>query len=1171
MPPKKPDLSGYQYSAISSLVTQTDRRFLNKTENEGSGEAETLVGRIDPKAMGSRAGRETIKDLDRKKKKATEDDEGKLKRPKRAGGATSVGLGGGYADILQATAELEGLSYIPKTMETREMYELILNIVATNLGDQSGEVIRSATDTIVQIVKDENMKDAEKKKECESVIGPLSSEVFGQLVNLSKKLTDYEEEVEGAGNDPDEERRKGAVDEENGVAVLFGSEEEDSEEEDETFVIREESDDDDEDGEGSAGQGNAEGDVEAKEAVEEISSQEGESQALKLGSTSKSGIKSDGILTANDIDPFWIQRLISRHYTDAHQASEKATSTLEILSAESNVRDCENSLMELFDYDKFEMVELLIKNRDLIVWCTKLGRANDEERLDIEVSMREGGFNWILKQFRGERGGSKGGPPAGLIPMDLDDDAKERARKLTTKATLAPGSTVQPRKGVDLEAMVFSQGGHLNTNTKVRLPEGSFKRSKKGYEEIHIPAPAKKTVPEAEIVPIASLPLWAQQAFPGATSLNPVQSRCYPVAFGEDDPMLLCAPTGAGKTNVAMLTILHELSKWRDERTGAFDLMAFKIVYVAPMKALVAEQAANFRDRLAPFGVIVNELTGDSQLTKAQIAETQIIVTTPEKWDVISRKSTDTSYTNLVRLMIVDEIHLLHDDRGPVLESIVARTIRRMEQLNDPVRLVGLSATLPNYKDVATFLRVNPKKGLFYFESSYRPCPLQQEFIGITEKKAIRRLQVMNEVTYEKTLDQAGKNQVLIFTHSRKETAKTAKFIRDRAMENDTLSQFLPQSGASREVLQTELENVKDANLKDVLPYGFGIHHAGMSRPDRQLVEDLFQDGHLQVLVSTATLAWGVNLPAHTVIIKGTQIYNPEKGRWTEITPQDMLQMLGRAGRPQYDTFGEGIIITNHSELQYYLSLLNQQLPIESQFVSKLADNLNAEIVLGTIRNRDEAVAWLGYTYLYVRMLRTPSLYSVTPDYAEDDAFLEQKRADVIHSAAIILEKCGLLRYDRKTGAFTSNELARIASHYYITHHSMSTYNQHLRPYLGVIELFRIFAMSDEFKYQVVRQDEKLEVGKLLERVPIPVKESLDDPTAKVNVLLQTWISQLKLEGYVLAADMVYVTQSAGRILRALFEICVKRGYARLSHIALDLCKMVEARQWNSMTPSTLR
>lgn len=1163
MPPKKPDLSGYQYSAISSLVTQTDRRFLNKTENEGSGEAESLVGRIDPKAMGSRAGREQIKDLDRKKKKAVDDEEGKLKKPKKAGGVvTSVGIGGGYANVLQATAELEGLTYTPKTAETREFYELILNIVATAIGDQSGEVVRSATDTIIQILKDDDMKDFDKKKECDGIIGQVSSEIFGQLLNLSKKLTDYEQEAEVDQEDPDEERRKGGIDDETGVAVLLDDEE--SEEEEETFVIREESDDDDDEEDG-AGQVDEEGNVEAEETTEEKRS---DVDGLRIGGTrANTVIKKDGKkLSAHDIDPFWLQRLVSKYYSDAHEASEKANTALNLLSADTNVRDCENNLMELFDYDKFEAVEILIKNRDLIVWCIKLGRANETERIDLEVTMRENGFNWILKQLRGEKSSTKG-PPAGLIPMDLDDAAKERARKMTTKATLAPGSTAQPRKGVDLEAMAFSQGGHLNTNTKVRLPEGSFKRSKKGYEEIHIPAPAKKTVPEAEIVPITSLPFWAQQAFPGATTLNPIQSRCYPVAFGEDDPMLLCAPTGAGKTNVAMLTILHEMSKWRNEKTGEFDLNAFKIVYVAPMKALVAEQASNFRDRLAVYGIVVNELTGDSQLTKAQIAETQIIVTTPEKWDVISRKSTDTSYTNLVRLMIVDEIHLLHDDRGPVLESIIARTIRRMEQLNDPVRLVGLSATLPNYKDVATFLRVNPKKGLFYFESSYRPCPLKQEFIGITEKKAIKRLQVMNEVTYEKTLEQAGKNQVLIFTHSRKETAKTAKFIRDQAMENDTLSRFLPQSGASREVLQTELENVKDANLRDVLPYGFGIHHAGMGRPDRQLVEDLFQDGHLQVLVSTATLAWGVNLPAHTVIIKGTQIYNPEKGQWTEITPQDMLQMLGRAGRPQYDTFGEGIIITNHSELQYYLSLLNQQLPIESQFVSKLADNLNAEIVLGTIRNRDEAVAWLGYTYLYVRMLRTPSLYSITPDYAEDDIFLEQKRADIIHSAATILEKCGLLRYDRKTGIFTTNELARIASHYYITHHSMSTYNQHLRPYLGIIELFRIFALSDEFKYQVVRQDEKLEVGKLLERVPIPVKESLEDPAAKVNVLLQTWISQLKLEGYVLAADMVYVTQSAGRILRALFEICIKRGYARLSHIALDLCKMVEARQWNSMTP----
>jgi len=92
--------------------------------------------------------------------------------------------------------------------------------------------------------------------------------------------------------------------------------------------------------------------------------------------------------------------------------------------------------------------------------------------------------------------------------------------------------------------------------------------------------------------------------------------------------------------------------------------------------------------------------------------------------------------------------------------------------------------------------------------------------------------------------------------------------------------------------------------------------------------------------------------------------------------------MLGRAGRPGYvnraDDKGVGIIITTHSELQYYLSLLNQQLPIESQYIGKLADNLNAEIVLGTVQTAADAVNWLGYTYLYVRMLRNPSLYGAS-------------------------------------------------------------------------------------------------------------------------------------------------------------------------------------------------
>ena len=88
------------------------------------------------------------------------------------------------------------------------------------------------------------------------------------------------------------------------------------------------------------------------------------------------------------------------------------------------------------------------------------------------------------------------------------------------------------------------------------------------------------------------------------------------------------------------------------------------------------------------------------------------------------------------------------------------RTIRNIETTQEEVRLVGLSATLPNYEDVATFLRVNPEKGLYFFDNTYRPVPLEQTYVGITEKKAMKRFQVMNEIVYEKVLEHAGKNQV---------------------------------------------------------------------------------------------------------------------------------------------------------------------------------------------------------------------------------------------------------------------------------------------------------------------------------------------------------------------------------------------------------------------------
>ncbi|KAL6571973.1 DExH-box ATP-dependent RNA helicase DExH12 [Orobanche minor] len=1139
----------YEYRANSSLVLTTDSR--PRDTHEPTGEPESLWGKIDPKSFGDRAYRDKALEFEEKLKKSKK----KKDREPVADAALPRSKRRRLQEESVLTSSEEGV-YQPKTTETRGAYEVMLSIIQQQLGGQPLNIVSGAADEILAVLKNDNLKNPDKKREIEKLLNPITGPTFDDLVSTGKRITDYHD-----GGDAGDAAAyvDDGLDDDVGVAVEFEENEEDKEESDLDMVPEDEEEDDDVtemDGSGAMQMGGGIDDDDWQEANEGMT------------------------LNVQDIDAYWLQRKISHAYDqkiDPQQSQKLAEEVLKIL-AEGDDREVETKLLVHLQFDKFSLIKYLLRNRLKVVWCTRLARAEDQEkRKEIEEEMMGLGLDHaaILEQLHATRATPK------ERQKNLEKSIREEARRLKDETG---GDGDRGHRGLvdrdsdggwlkgqlqllDLDGLAFRQGGLLMANKKCELPSGSYRNQKKGYEEVHVPALKPMPLADKEqLVKISSMPDWAQPAFRGMSQLNRVQSRVYETALFSAENILLCAPTGAGKTNVAMLTILQQIALNKND-DGSINHSNYKIVYVAPMKALVAEVVGNLSNRLEQYGVKVKELSGDQTLTRQQIEETQIIVTTPEKWDIITRKSGDRTYTQHVKLLIIDEIHLLHDNRGPVLESIIARTVRQIEATKEHIRLVGLSATLPNYEDVALFLRVDRKKGLFHFDNSYRPVPLAQQYIGITVRKPLQRFQLMNDVCYEKVISVAGKHQVLIFVHSRKETTKTARAIRDTALANDTLGKFLKEDSASREILQSQVELVKSSDLKDLLPYGFAIHHAGMIRADRQIVEELFADGHVQVLVSTATLAWGVNLPAHTVIIKGTQIYNPEKGAWTELSPLDVMQMLGRAGRPQYDTYGEGIIITGHSELQYYLSLMNQQLPIESQFISKLADQLNAEIVLGTVQNAREACKWLLYTYLWIRMVRNPTLYGLAPDVVDRDKTLEERRADLIHSAATVLDKNNLVKYDRKSGYFQVTDLGRIASYYYISHGTISTYNEHLKPTMGDIELCRLFSLSEEFKYVTVRQDEKMELVKLLDRVPIPIKEYLEEPSAKINVLLQAYISQLKLEGLSLTSDMVYITQSAGRLMRALFEIVLKRGWAQLAEKALKLCKMISKRMWSVQTP----
>uniref|UniRef100_A0A8C3K8H2 Activating signal cointegrator 1 complex subunit 3 n=1 Tax=Calidris pygmaea TaxID=425635 RepID=A0A8C3K8H2_9CHAR len=1118
----------YEYKANSNLVLQADRSLIDRTRrDEPTGEVLSLVGKLEGTRMGDKAQRT----------KPQMQEERRAKRRKRDEDRHDINKMKGYTLLSEGIDEMVGIIYKPKTKETRETYEVLLSFIQAALGDQPRDILCGAADEVLAVLKNEKLRDKERRKEIDLLLGQTDDTRYHVLVNLGKKITDY-------GGDKEIQNMDDNIDETYGVNVQFESDEEEGDE-DIYGEVRDEASDDD---------------MEGDEAVVRCTL----SANLVASGELMSSKKKD--LHPRDIDAFWLQRQLSRFYDDAIVSQKKADEVLEILKTASDDRECENQLVLLLGFNTFDFIKVLRQHRMMILYCTLLASAQSEaekERImgKMEADPELSKFLYQLHETEKED----------LIREERSRRERVRQSRMDTDLETMDldqgGEALAPRQVLDLEDLVFAQGSHFMANKRCQLPDGSFRRQRKGYEEVHVPALKPKPFgSEEQLVSVEKLPKYAQAGFEGFKTLNRIQSKLYRAALESDENLLLCAPTGAGKTNVALMCMLREIGK-HINMDGTINVDDFKIIYIAPMRSLVQEMVGSFGKRLATYGINVAELTGDHQLCKEEISATQIIVCTPEKWDIITRKGGERTYTQLVRLVILDEIHLLHDDRGPVLESLVARAIRNIEMTQEDVRLVGLSATLPNYEDVATFLRVDPAKGLFYFDNSFRPVPLEQTYVGITEKKAIKRFQIMNEIVYEKIMEHAGKNQVLVFVHSRKETGKTARAIRDMCLEKDTLGLFLREGSASTEVLRTEAEQCKNLELKDLLPYGFAIHHAGMTRVDRTLVEDLFADKHIQVLVSTATLAWGVNLPAHTVIIKGTQVYSPEKGRWTELGALDILQMLGRAGRPQYDTKGEGILITSHGELQYYLSLLNQQLPIESQMVSKLPDMLNAETVLGNVQNAKDAVNWLGYTYLYIRMLRSPTLYGISHDDLKGDPLLDQRRLDLVHTAALMLDKNNLVKYDKKTGNFQVTELGRIASHYYITNETMQTYNQLLKPTLSEIELFRVFSLSSEFRNITVREEEKLELQKLLERVPIPVKESIEEPSAKINVLLQAFISQLKLEGFALMADMVYVTQSAGRLMRAIFEIVLNRGWAQLTDKTLNLCKMIDKRMWQSMCP----
>ncbi|KAK5958237.1 ATP-dependent DNA helicase MER3 [Knufia fluminis] len=236
-----------------------------------------------------------------------------------------------------------------------------------------------------------------------------------------------------------------------------------------------------------------------------------------------------------------------------------------------------------------------------------------------------------------------------------------------------------------------------------------------------------KTVPTVrgiQLVPTTKLPDKQRTLFKFPV-FNAVQSRCFPTAYESDDNLVVSAPTGSGKTVIMELGILRLMDQLKSGKA--------KAVYQAPTKSLCSERYRDWQAKFGIFDLQCIEMTGDTDFnTLRNVASASIIITTPEKWDSVTRKWKDNAkLMTMIRLFMVDEVHILKDQRGATLEAIVSR----MKSVGNDIRFIALSATIPNSEDIATWLTKNQQARHLpaireVFDDSYRSVQLKKHILG---------------------------------------------------------------------------------------------------------------------------------------------------------------------------------------------------------------------------------------------------------------------------------------------------------------------------------------------------------------------------------------------------------------------------------------------------------
>ncbi|KAH8099579.1 DEAD-domain-containing protein [Cristinia sonorae] len=644
---------------------------------------------------------------------------------------------------------------------------------------------------------------------------------------------------------------------------------------------------------------------------------------------------------------------------------------------------------------------------------------------------------------------------------------------------------------------------------------------------------------------------------------NAVQSDCFDTVMHDDANMVVSAPTGSGKTVLFELATIRMLMNSGGQPA--------KCIYVAPTKALCSEKYRDWSKKFEALNIKCCELTGDTVHFGAsawgEARDATVIVTTGEKWDSLTRNWDDhKQILSQIQLFMVDEVHILNESRGSTLEVVIAR----MRKRGNAVRFVTVSATVPNIADVANWIGHGISNGpaiVKEFGEEFRPCKLSRFVYGQPRKEG------MNDFVFNRSLDyklygilqqHAVNKPVLIFCSTRKAVVQTAEQLKKEYEAGLNGKKAVPWNKPRR------IEHTfQDNKLNELVAFGVGAHHAGMTFPDRNAMEKLFSDGFLRVLVSTSTLAVGVNLPAHTVVIKGVKTFH--NGNNQEYSDLDIMQMIGRAGRPQFDNEGVAIIICEQELENKYKALVQGRTMLESSLHLSLTEHINSEIGLHTITDVNSAKDWLHKSFLFQRIQRNPRHYAIGKNTNQT----WQERIDEMVTQSIVKLQANELIEKLEDGSLSSTKYGDTMSKYYVKQSTMSLMLK-LPEHASLREMLEMLSCAEEFSDVKLRSGDKQVYNKLREHYDIRFKvKKIEKSSDKICLIIQAILGGINLNEYRTgenqpSQEAMSVFRHASRLAKAMVEIAIiKKSGAQVKH-GLELLRCLHAKTWEDR-PNVLR